>query len=166
MPGVGTSSIGFEVVKSMRLPSTTPLEFTHFSPPTIRTTLHELEIPETIAKNIYSFSDATYVHGRGNFDCRAFLGYVMGWDSDITLGVCRTYLGNYVSPQNTRNGIPYIVSQVDGGTVPHSVLGIGQSGKSLSVAGVESPLVIADNADLLRVFGGFALLEVTDTREP
>jgi len=47
-----------------------------------------------------------------------------------------------------------------GGATPHAVIGIDQPGMSLGVAGYEQPLVIANNADLLRVFGGFALLEV------
>jgi hypothetical protein len=159
-PGVGTSYLEFDVVKGLQLPHTAPLEFVHYSLPNVGNDIQQLSLPEDTAKKIYDFSETTYVHGTGDFDCRAFLGYVMGWDTKITTGVPRACRGDYVGPADTKNNLPYFISQEDGGMSPHAVLGIEQPGKSLSVAGFEYSLIIADNADLLRVFGGFALIEV------
>ena len=162
-PGVGTTHLEFDVVNGLQLAGTTPLDFTHFSLPSSGEHIHRLSLPEQIARKIHAFSETTYVNGRGGFNCRAFLGYVMGWDADIKIGADahRAYHGNYVSPTNTRSSLPYLIGQEDGGITQHAVLGIEEPGMSLSVAGHECPLIIANNSDLLRAFGGTAMLEVT-----
>lgn len=161
-PAVGTTYLEFDVIKGIQLPNTAPLTFVHHLLPTTGNDIQQLSLSESTAKKVYDFSEATYVKGRGNFDCRAFLGYVMGWDRNITQGVYRSYYGDYVGPADTKSDLPYLMPHEDGGLSQHAVLGIEQPGKSLSVAGYESSLIIADNTGLLRAFGGFALLEVTD----
>jgi len=159
-PGVGISKLEFDVVKGIRFPNRAALNFNHFSLPNQGDSTTALTLPEDVVNRIYSFSEDHFVNGKGSFDCRSFLGYVAGWDTEAATGVVRAYHGNYVRAADTKNGLPYLVSQRDGGATPHAVIGIDQPGMSLGVAGYEQPLVIANNADLLRVFGGFALLEV------
>lgn len=161
-PGVGSTQLEFDAVTGLQLPSTAPLDFTHFSLPTSGEDVYRLSMLASIAQKVYEFSKATFVDGRGQFDCRAFLGYVMGWDAEITTGVRRNYYGKFVGPEETHNSLPYLLAQKGEDVTPHAVLGIDQGGKSLSVVGLEYPLIIADNASLLRAFGCYALLEVSE----
>jgi hypothetical protein len=158
-PEVGITQIKFDVVNELRLPGAEWLKFAYFSLPNEGNKAQKLMLLEDIAKRIYDFSQATFVNGRGNFDCRAFLGRIMGWDADISPGVEKLYSGHYVQPSQTKNCLPYLISPKDN-CITHAVLGIDRPGKSLSVAGVEGPLVIAKNTDLLRAFGGIAMFEV------
>ncbi len=158
-PEVGITRLKFDVVNGLRLPNTDPLQFSHFSLPNEGSVTQRLSLPEDMAKKIYDFSEETFVNGRGNFDCRAFLGRVMGWDVDISPGVQRNYFGRYVKPKRTCNSLPYLIAPNDS-SITHAVLGIDKPGKSLGVAGFECPLVIAKNTDLLRSFGSVAMFEV------
>jgi hypothetical protein len=154
------TKIKFDVVKSLKLPNTDPLFLTHFTLPNTGDKMQRLSLSEDLAKRIYDFSEETFVNGRGGFDCRTFLGYVMGWDADISPGIERSYSGYHVKPKDTQNNLPYIMAAEDE-HIAHAVLGIDQPGKSLSVGGFECPLIVARNKDLYRVFGSRVMLEVT-----
>lgn len=149
------------IVTGVQLPGNRSLDFSHFTPkdygvPVIR----NLTFTEDIAKRIFDFCERTYVNGEGGFDCHGFLAYAMGRTRDVVRGSKWNCYGSYVQPEDTISGLPYLIAQEEDGEPPHSVLGAEQTGRGLSVASTEGPLIIADNADLLKAFGGFALLEV------
>lgn len=73
----------------------------------------------------------------------------MGWDLDISPGIERAYYGKEVKPKKTRKGLPYLIAPRDN-CITHAVLGIDQTGKSLSVAGFECPLVLPKTPIYLR----------------
>ena len=91
----------------------------------------------------------------------------MGWDDAVTVGKPRNYFGGRVDPEDTKPGLPYMIPRDPqaGVGVAHAFFGHDQPGKSLSVISYESPLVIADNAQLMQAFGGAALLEITHSEE-
>lgn len=162
-PSVGRTRLEFEIATGMAVSRRNKLSFTEYMLPTINSSEVTLKLQKSVAKRIFTFARQTYVNGRGDFDCRAFLGYAMGWDAEITTATQRTYQGPYVGPDETQNGKPYLIVQKDNGVTPHALLGIDLPSKSLSVVGYESPLIIADNRDLLKAFGGFALMEIQAT---
>ncbi|PLS82066.1 hypothetical protein CYG49_00320 [Candidatus Saccharibacteria bacterium] len=164
-PGVGTSKLEFEVVKGLQLPGSTPLEFEHHMLPNEGDSAIELALPEEMALKLSAFSEACFVEGRGDFDCRAFLGYVMGWDKTIKTNTNKNYMGNQLSASETKAGLPYLIMQSDAALTPHAMMGIDQPGQSLGVMGFECSMGIANNNDLVRAFGGVALLEVTKVEE-
>lgn len=164
-PSVGRTRLEFEIATGMTTSFRNKLRFTDYLLPTTDTSVFTLRFNKSVAKRIFVFAKQTYVDGRGDFDCRAFLGYAMGWDAEISTATQRIYQGPYVGPDETQNGKPYLIVQKDGGVTPHALLGIDQPSKSLSVVGYESPLIIANNGDLLKAFGGIALMEIQATTE-
>jgi hypothetical protein len=164
-PGVGTTELNVDIVNGIRMSGRRDLIFRHFLFDAPGDDLHKVNLPQEIAERIYDFSERKYVNGSGDFDCHGFIGYVMGWDCDIVAGANRIYNGTFVEADQTEAGIPYLISNGDGGESPHAVLGIDQPGKSLSAGGYECPLIIAENEQLLRAFGGTALLRVSSIEE-
>lgn len=158
--GVGSSSIGVRVVTGIQIADSEPSIFRYFGLPSRNEEWLTLSLPEEMSARVGRFCDASFVRGEGEFDCRSFLGYVMGWDVEPAAGVERRYLGTYVSAQETKPDRPYLMSSQDKGDIRHAVLGIERPGESLGVLHYERPLVIARNIDLLQAFGSTTMLEV------
>lgn len=153
---------GADIVTGMQLPCTDFLNFTYFdSQPSAPETLQQISLSQDVAERVYDFSERVYVSGQGQFDCHGFLAYAMGWTQDIMSGTHFNYYGKYVNHEETRSSQAYVVAQREGGRPPHSVLGVDLAGKSLGAQAYEGPLMLADNADLLKASGGFAVLEVS-----
>lgn len=155
MPSVGITRMSYAIVKRMQLPDSAPVTLERSLFP-LKT--QQLLLPGDIATRIYNFSQEAFVEGgHENYDCLVFLRAAMGWG----LHGRQAYSGTFVRPDETQNGLPYVMSTPKyGNRSQHAVLGIDQPGISLGVAAREGPLIIAKNTDLLRVFGSTSLLEV------
>ena len=166
-PGVREVPVAFKVVTGLQLPDSSPLLFKHYIPEVSGVSYDTITLPEAKAQRVANFALAHFVHGARDFDCRSFMGYVMGWDDAVTVGKPRNYFGGRVDPEDTKPGLPYMIPRDPqaGVGVAHAFFGHDQPGKSLSVISYESPLVIADNAQLMQAFGGAALLEITHSEE-
>lgn len=182
-PGVGKTHVTYQMVTGLRIPDRPTLRFIHHqylslgklpSPKIVF-----LPFPQDMADRLYEFANEVFVNGRDRFNCFTFLSFLMGWIDTIepTISVTtRTtngieYQGSRgpdvisklqvvqaTKPNATKELTPYLVSR-NQSVYPHALLGIGPD-KNLAVAGPNQPLVIADNAMVLKAFGGVELLEV------
>src|SRR5215207_2544052 len=105
--GVGTTKLDVDVVNGIRMTGRKDLIFTHFLFDAPGDELHKLSLPQDQAERIYDFSEQTYVHGKGEFDCHGFLGYVLGWETDINAGARRDFFGTFVETSESESGVPY-----------------------------------------------------------
>jgi hypothetical protein len=158
-PGVGSTRLGFEAVKGIQLPNTAPRIFSHYLfDSSGAETAERIQLPEEKAERLLKFSDDHFVDGKGDFDCRAFLHFIEGWEDEVKTGVPKLYYGSSVRPEDTLPAEPYVVEAK--GPTPHAMLGIDRPSHSLSVAGYEHSLIVAENMKLVRAFGGTALCHV------
>jgi hypothetical protein len=166
-PVVGTTQLGYEVVRGIQLPRTTPRIFSHYLfRSTGAETTEKIRLPKEKAERLLKFSDDHFVNGKGGFDCRAFLHFIEGWEDEVKPGVSKLYYGSTARPEDTLPAEPYVVDAGANEPTPHALLGIDRPGHSLSVAGYEHSLIIAENKKLIQAFGGTALYHVDSAVNP
>lgn len=112
---------------------------------------------KTLYKNVFcdvAQDESDGPAGPESYDCHAALHTIMGWDK-IATGTKTAPVGTQAQPvNNLESQRPYRIGARGEGriTVLHSVLAIGSG--TLSVLGVDGPLVVAEPEALLHAYQG------------
>lgn len=121
-----------------------------------------LEWPAEKAARVAEFYERYLTKPRGEQDsgwnCHSFAATVSGW-SDVrwTDGGFPGYMPQRLLPTSAarlEDHQPYAISTLGGMSLQHSVLGLPDPKKNLSVRGLGEELFIDDNVATLKVYGG------------
>jgi hypothetical protein len=154
------------MVKALQLPHSPVRTFRHNvllgnGPPGEQ----EIRLPESMAQRLLDFCEVKYIRGlfRGgrDFDCKDLLHFLVGWEGSMRSRANTGYTGTLIDPEKITPAQPYAVVATDE-SFPHTFLGIDEPAHGICVAGYESPLIIAQSNDIVRAFGGCALLQITE----
>ena len=152
-----------EEVVAVQVGRQSVVDFQHVRPGKASKSSQEIDLSQIMAERLQAFCRKYYVDGRGNFDCRTFMLYMMGReDGEITKNrVAHGFVGNPMSPNASTIGKPYLIPSPSEEEPPHCIIGVLRAGYSLGVMGVKGPLLIARNDHLARIYNSPVIAEVT-----
>ena len=160
----GAFQTNHEVVTSVRGNNIQPVEFAGYQP-VGEVVERTLQLPEKMAQKfgeffLHAYANSEMLPGDKDFDCHSFVAFMM----DTMEEPGSTYHPQFkpapveMTPHDPNNLEPYksfgLVTWGDNGPIEnaHSVISL-PNGENMSVRGIGSPLVIANNKEMMREFG-------------
>lgn len=134
-------------VMGIRLPNRPDIK-----PPSTRTNPRKpmsLVIPRAMGQPLYETLDGISRGVRG-YDCFSFMSFIMSWSRLLTVGARAVFDTQRADLSSIVDFRPYLITYM--GTLMHGLIAL-PGGLSLSVFGVDSPLIIARTSELVEVYG-------------
>jgi hypothetical protein len=117
-------------------------------------------VSAAVASRLEYFATNVYHRQRNSWDCFSFAHFFLGLSGEnFRFPVNVDYRGNLTTPLRTRHGRGYLITQQ--GKPMHAMIGFLRSNLTLGVLGVGNDLIIARCNDLMKVYGGDELYEIT-----
>ena len=127
-----------------------------------------LTFPSEMAARILTFCKTAFVDVEGNFNCHTFLGYAMGWKTEMNLDTPHRYAAIRMNNQETLPNQPYFIEspQILGDPISHMLLSTVHQEYALNVLGTRQPLALSPISNLMRMYGGETLHHIVEYLPP
>lgn len=162
----GTKSVRLrnQVVKQVQVGQRPPISLPSWAGQGGMSGRHVMYVPLASARRLEVFLNTIYHRRRDSWDCFSFANFFMGLSGDQFLFPANTRRWNRTvsAPNRTKHGREYVIMR--GGQPMHAVIGFLRPNLTLGVLGVGNDLILARCDDLMKVYGGDELHEVTGAR--